>query len=97
MVPTLRAGDRLLVVPTGRGRPGQLVAVRDPRQPDRIMVKRIEAVDAVTGHYRVAGDNPGASTDSRHFGPVPPRLVLGRVVYRYAPSSRAGRFPRGAR
>jgi hypothetical protein len=44
------------------------------------------------------GDNEKHSTDSRHFGPVPPALVRGKAVYRYAPPTRAGRLrgPRGA-
>jgi inner membrane protease subunit 1 len=41
----------------------------------------------------VRGDNEAASTDSRHFGPVPRRAVRGRVLYRYGPPARAGRWP----
>ena len=88
MRPALLAGDRLLVVRPWRLRPGDVAAVADPRQPSRLMVKRVVAVDerGVT----VAGDDPAASTDSRHFGPVPRALVRGRAVYRYAPPARAG-------
>jgi len=32
------------------------------------------------------------SRDSRHFGPVPRGLVVGRVVYRYLPGARRGRL-----
>ena len=92
MRPTLLPGDRLVVVRPWRRRlrPGDVVALRDPRQPARLMVKRVAAVDRATGDLTVAGDDPAASTDSRHFGPVPSALVRGRVVYRYAPPERAG-------
>jgi type IV secretory pathway protease TraF len=52
-------------------------------------------VTAVGGEgVTVVGDNPAASTDSRTFGPVPPKLVRGRVVYRYWPEGRRGRILR---
>jgi len=38
----------------------------------------------------VRGDNPDASTDSRVFGPVRRRAVIGRAVYRYWPPARRG-------
>ncbi|MGD0378639.1 MAG: nickel-type superoxide dismutase maturation protease [Acidimicrobiales bacterium] len=88
MEPTLAPGDRLLVVRARSLHAGDVVAVRDPRHPGRVLVKRIGAVldDGVV----VRGDNPGASTDSRSFGPVPSTAVLGRVFRCYAPSWRAG-------
>ena len=89
MLPTLSPGDHVIAV-RRRVRAGDVAAVRDPRAPSRILVKRVERVDA-NGAVTVAGDNPDASTDSRHFGPVAPALVVGRVVYRYSPSDRAGR------
>ena len=96
MEPALRPGDRVLVV---RGparwtaRPGRIVAVRDPRRPERVMVKRVTALGAEGVELR--GDNPGASTDSRQLGPLSPRLVVGAVVYRYHPPERAGRLGSG--
>lgn len=93
MEPTLRPGDRLLVVRSRRPRPGDLVAVSDPREPSRLMVKRLTAVEV--GGYVVAGDHPAASTDSRHFGTVPRRHLWGVAVYRYAPDGRVGRLRRG--
>ena len=92
MGPGLQAGDRLLVVPVRRLRAGDIVAVADPRQPGRTMVKRVAIVtpDEVT----VLGDAPDASTDSRTFGPVPRSLVQGRAVYRYWPEHRRGRILR---
>jgi nickel-type superoxide dismutase maturation protease len=88
MRPTYRPGDRLLVMRRVPGRPvraGAVVAVRDPRVAGRVLVKRVEAW---TGDgVWVRGDNEAASTDSRHFGALPPDRVLGTVVRRYATSA----------
>ena len=95
MEPTLLAGDRLVVVsrPWGeRVRPvaGDVVAVTDPRDPGRVLVKRVASVDRAARTLEVLGDAPDASTDSRDFGPVPLASVVGRVVYRYGPPGRSG-------
>ena len=89
MLPTLQPGDRLLVVrwPQRLLRPGHLIAVRTP---ERVVVKRVAAIHGNT--VTVLGDNAGASTDSRQFGPVAAAEVVGRAVYRYAPTPRAGRL-----
>ncbi len=91
MRPTLEPGDRLVLSRLRRARPGDLVAVADPRQPQRTVVKRL--VEVSTLGLTVMGDNPAASTDSRAFGPVSADTVRGRVVYRYHPESRRGRLP----
>jgi len=87
MRPTLEPGDRLLLVPCRRPSVGDLVAVPDPRS-GRLLVKRVRAVDGLS--VEVVGDNPAASTDSRAFGPVPRRVLRGRVVRRYHPRGRSG-------
>jgi len=92
MRPALEAGDRLLVAGFLRPRPGDVVALLDPRERSRVMVKRVAAVDPGDGRLTVVGDNPTASTDSRTFGPVDRGLVLGRVIYRYWPEERRGRL-----
>jgi nickel-type superoxide dismutase maturation protease len=88
MRPALEPGDRLLVVRGRAVRVGDGVALDDPRQPARTMVKRVAGRG--DGGVTVLGDNPGASTDSRAFGPVAPGAVRGRAVYRYFPDSRRG-------
>jgi len=93
MQPSLRPGDRLLVARVPAAWPlriGSLVAVPDPRSPRRLLVKR--AVLTGPGWVDVRGDEPDRSTDSRTFGPVPRRSVLGPVLYRYAPPGRTGRL-----
>jgi signal peptidase I len=42
------------------------------------------------GHYLCIGDNPSASSDSRSWGLIPERLLIGKVWLRYYPFSRAG-------
>jgi nickel-type superoxide dismutase maturation protease len=98
MAPALQPGDRLVVVsvPWVRQpwpRPGDVVAVRDPRQASRLLVKRVASVRPDAGTLEVAGDAREHSTDSRAFGPVPRSSIVGRAVYRYAPVGRSGRGP----
>lgn len=93
MAPTLLPGDRMVAVTCLRGRPGDIVAVRDPRCPSRLLVKRVTAVEADASVY-VSGDDLAASTDSRTFGAIPPALVAGRVVWRYWPPERRGTMAR---
>jgi nickel-type superoxide dismutase maturation protease len=93
MAPTLLPGDRVLVWRgIGPMRPpirvGDLVALVDPRDPGRVMVKRVAGVAG--REVSVLGDNAAASTDSRHFGPVGAAAVRGRVIYRYLPEGRRG-------
>jgi nickel-type superoxide dismutase maturation protease len=93
MMPTFAPGDRLIVVRRGRIAPGDLVALGDPESPSRLLVKRVSGVGP--SGVVVEGDNPRASRDSRHFGPVPPAALVGRAVYRYHPPAAAGSIRRG--
>ncbi len=82
MAPTLVKGQGVLVDPRAfRMRApevGELVQLRDPREPGRLLVKRVASVEE--GAVFVLGDNPGKSTDSREFGLVPLDMILGGVV-----------------
>jgi nickel-type superoxide dismutase maturation protease len=98
MVPALLPGDRLVVLRTPwrspfRPGPGKVVAIRDPRHPDRILIKRVRSVDLGLGTLEVEGDHREFSTDSRSFGPVARSAIIGTAVYRYAPSGRNGPVP----
>jgi nickel-type superoxide dismutase maturation protease len=90
MEPALRHGDRLVIWRTGRVREGDIVALADPRDRGRTLLKRVAALHPA-GVF-VLGDNAQRSTDSRHFGPVGTRSLIGKAVYRYAPLARAGRL-----
>ena len=93
MEPTLSAGDWLLVDPDAYARrppvAGELVLAPDPREDDRLLIKRVEAVDP-DGRLYLAGDDPDRSTDSRVFGSVDPASVAGRPWFRYWPLGRIG-------
>ena len=86
MTPAFSPGERVLVNKAAylfsRPRPGDLVVVRDPRQPARLLLKRIDR-PAGDGGWLVLGDNPPASTDSRAFGPVGREQIVGKVWFRY--------------
>ncbi len=94
MAPTLLPGDWLLADPDAyRARPprvGDLVLLPDPREPRRLLVKRVSAHDE-QGRPLVSGDDPLASTDSRTFGAVDPATLAGRPWFRYWPPGRIGR------
>jgi nickel-type superoxide dismutase maturation protease len=88
MQPSLEPGDRLVVMWLGRHRPGDVVALRDPQEPGRLLVKRVASV-APRG-IEVLGDNADVSRDSRSFGLVASSSLIGKAVYRYFPPARAG-------
>jgi nickel-type superoxide dismutase maturation protease len=90
MLPTLSPSDRLLVARTHRPRKDDLVVIRDPRSPERLLAKRVVSADS--RHVIVRGDNPEASTDSRAFGPVPREWVVGIVLRRYWPRQETRNF-----
>jgi len=91
MQPCLHPGDRVLVWRWGRVRPGQLVVFRDPEAPSEYRIKRVAGMNRA-GEVDVRGDNVNVSRDSRHFGPLPRRLVVGRAVFRYLPAQGRGRL-----
>ena len=97
MRPTLLPGDRVLVDPRAfRHRPprvGEVVVLRDPQDPHRRLVKRVATWDEGTGTLSVRGDDPARSRDSRSFGAVSYRSVVGLVWFRYLPRERRGPLP----
>ena len=91
MLPSFAPGDRVLAVEGLPVRTGHVVAVVDPRDSGRLLVKRVHRVTGSS--VEVLGDNDLESTDSRTFGQVGLAAIRGRVVYRYFPPERAGLLP----
>ena len=93
MAPAFSPGQRVMVNKAAylfsTPRPGDLVVVRDPRQRDRLLLKRIDRSAGEDG-WLVLGDNPSASTDSRSFGPVPMASIVGKPWWSYWPPDRWG-------
>jgi signal peptidase I len=126
MAPTLGDHDRLivnkLVYELGDPRPGDIVMLRYPLNPDKMFVKRVIAREGDTvrivegrvfvndiplhddyvaaefrshddwgpqivqqGYYFVLGDHRNNSSDSRHWGPVPKKYIVGKVKVRWWP------------
>jgi nickel-type superoxide dismutase maturation protease len=79
MVPTLEPGWFVLVDPSRRGVPGDVVVAQHPGDPELVLIKRLahrQDDDAVW----LSSDNVGVGSDSRQFGPIAPDLVAGRVT-----------------
>ena len=85
MAPSVSPGEHVLVNRAiywiSKPKAGDLVVMQDPREPKRLLLKRID--EARENSFEVVGDNPMASTDSRTFGPVPRDLIVGKVWFRY--------------
>ncbi|HEX7963882.1 MAG TPA: nickel-type superoxide dismutase maturation protease [Candidatus Saccharimonadales bacterium] len=81
MTPVLRPDQLIIAWRTRRVRPGDVViALHDGKEK----VKRLHSVS--DGQVFLLGDNPNASTDSRHFGWLPQRAVFAKVLW---PKTRA--------
>jgi len=133
MAPTLEDHDRLivnkLVYELGDPRPGDIVMLYYPLNPDKMFVKRVIAREGDTvrivdgrvyvndiplhddyvpaefrshddwgpqviqqGYYFVMGDHRNNSSDSRHWGPVPKKYIVGKVKVRWWPLGEARIF-----
>ncbi|MFT4286658.1 S24 family peptidase [Nocardioides sp.] len=81
MLPTLRAGDRLLVSYRRRPDVGAVVVARFA--DGTLAVKRVAA--RREGSWWLLSDNPAEGIDSRHRGVVPDEAVLAVVLRRIWP------------
>jgi signal peptidase I len=133
MAPTLEDHDRLivnkLVYEIGDPRPGDIVMLYYPINPEKMFVKRVIAEENDTvrivdgrvyvndvalhddyvpeefrshddwgpitvqqGYYFVMGDHRNNSSDSRHWGQVPKKYIVGKVKVRWWPLQEARIF-----
>ncbi|MEL6489102.1 MAG: nickel-type superoxide dismutase maturation protease [Cyanobacteria bacterium J06634_6] len=84
MLPTLRAGEDVLVYPvakTAKIFPGEIIVCRHPQKPHIRIIKRVSEV-FYDGSCYVLSDNASEGNDSRSFGVVGRGLILGRVTSR---------------
>jgi len=82
MLPTLRNGEtvlinRLIYIFT-KPNIGDIVAVKDPGDR-KILIKRIVKISS--RKYFVEGDNKEHSTDSRRFGMLSRKDIIGKMIY----------------
>ncbi len=86
MFPTLKEGDTVFVnLRAYRHHPPQaddIVIALHPQYPEQKIFKRVQFVNEY-GRIYLLGDNKTASTDSRHFGPLSPENILGKVTSRF--------------
>jgi nickel-type superoxide dismutase maturation protease len=85
MLPEVSPGERVLVNKAaywlGKPSSGDLVVLRDPRDSNRLLLKRLAVLEGDRWH--VVGANASASTDSRTFGTVGRESLVGKVLLRY--------------
>ena len=56
-------------------------------------IKEGVAASVPEDHYFVMGDNRPHSSDSREFGPIEKKLIIGKAVFRYWPINNLGLIP----
>jgi hypothetical protein len=81
MQPLINSAAEFLYAPYGRRAPapGDIVVARHPFRSDLLLVKIVTSLTA-SGECLLHGLNPAESTDSRTFGAVPRRFILGRIT-----------------
>lgn len=81
MLPTLKNGDGILIDQDAKIGVGDIVLSKHPFKKSVILVKRVSEIDE-NGKYFLVGDNPSESTDSRTFGALSAKHILGKAVCR---------------
>ncbi|MGD1867704.1 MAG: nickel-type superoxide dismutase maturation protease [Phormidesmis sp.] len=84
MLPTLRAGEDVLVYPVSKTAdifPGEIIVCRHPFKPRIRMIKRVSEA-FYDGSCYVLSDNTKEGNDSRSFGVIGRELILGKVTSR---------------
>ncbi|MCK6462396.1 MAG: signal peptidase I [Candidatus Pacebacteria bacterium] len=84
----------------------EVIVFRYPNDPSKFFIKRIAALPNETAtmidgkeiqikdkEYFVTGDNSDKSSDSRYWGPVAEKFIIGRSFVRLWPLNKIGLFP----
>ncbi|OGY22311.1 MAG: nickel-type superoxide dismutase maturation protease [Candidatus Woykebacteria bacterium GWB1_45_5] len=86
MEPAFKEGNRILVNRLAylfsRPKPNDIVAIKHPRERDKILLKIIK-MSLPKNQYFVVGINPSDSCDSRNFGSISKDLIFGKVWFSY--------------
>ncbi|MGV2828195.1 nickel-type superoxide dismutase maturation protease [Myxosarcina sp. GI1(2024)] len=86
MQPLLQPGEEILLdrhaYQKSLPQVGDIVIATHPLRPELIIVKRVILVRA-DGNLFLQGDNPAESSDSRTFGAVNLKHILGKVTSRF--------------
>ncbi len=84
MEPTLRDGDVVFINPAAyaQTRPldGDVVVAKHPKQLELEIIKRVEFTDDRGVYLRSDNDQEPNATDSRSFGMIPDKLIIGQVT-----------------
>jgi nickel-type superoxide dismutase maturation protease len=81
MLPTLADDDVVLIEPSVPIAVGDIVLVNHPYKQSVKILKRVSAI-AADGRFSLKGDNPEESTDSRTFGTIAQKDIIGKAVSR---------------
>ncbi|MGI9599471.1 MAG: nickel-type superoxide dismutase maturation protease [Acidimicrobiales bacterium] len=79
MLPTLAAGQFVLVDQRRTPVEGELALARHPLEADLLVVKRVASI-GLDGTFSLVSDNVEAGTDSRTWGPISPDAIEGTVT-----------------
>ena len=105
MVPNFQNGDYLIVDELSyrfkEPEKGDVIIFKYPKDTSKYFIKRIEGMPGETvgdltlssDQYYVLGDNRDASSDSRIWGPVPRKNIVGRPLVRLLPVRELSLFP----
>ena len=82
MNPTYKDGEYLFSMPISfkKIKEGDVLIFRTPYDPKRVVIKRVAMKATVSNELFFLGDNPSESYDSRNYGFVPYKYVLGKVT-----------------
>lgn len=69
------------------------LAESTPLFPSSFMKEDVE-IEIQEDHYFVMGDNRPHSSDSREFGPISRKLIIGKAIFRYWPINEFGIIPK---
>ncbi len=79
MLPALKPGDVVLVNKLSTPGVGDVIVLKNPEDQKMLLIKKIQKVD--DRKYFVMGNDLKKSRDSRHFGLVEKKDIIGKVFY----------------